>query len=400
MLTIAKEKSLNAILNLSSPVYHILFLTRWYPHQDDPQLGVFIRKHANAVSLYCNVSVLNVRAVADLKSNFEINSNATGNLSETVVQFKPSANRIVNFIRNAKAHFMGFNTIKKSKGMPDIMHTHVMYGLCLMTLILHFFKQVPYMISEHWHGFVDDKFVRKNFLFKALLHFTASNAKAITAVSAFLKQGMIANGFASTIQVVPNVVEGLSQQNTKRSDELMLLTVADLVDEIKNVSAVINALAELIKEKNMDINYHIIGGGKDEMQLRQLAADEGLLDTHIFFHGLRDNNYVLNFLSQIDFVIINSRYETFSIIAAEALLYGKPLLCTKCGGINDFVDADCGLLIEPDNNAQLKEALVLMMANYKNYDPSLLKQKVENRFSSATVGSQFYNIYKAILSKK
>ena len=30
--------------------YNILFLTKWYPNKFDPQLGVFVRKHAKAIS--------------------------------------------------------------------------------------------------------------------------------------------------------------------------------------------------------------------------------------------------------------------------------------------------------------------------------------------------------------
>ncbi|MEO8149715.1 MAG: glycosyltransferase [Bacteroidia bacterium] len=377
--------------------YHILFLTRWYPHQADPQLGIFIRKHAKAASQYCRVSVLNVRADENATEKFRIIKNEEENFSETIIHFKPASNRISNYLRFGKAHYKGLQYITMRYGVPQLMQMNVMYGLCMITFSINKRIKIPYIIAEHWHGFVDNKFRDKNFYFKELFRLTARKAKAIITVSEFLKNGMIANDLQSKYFVVPNVVESIAGIKKTTTDKIRMLTVADLDDDIKNISGVINTLSDLIGEGLTSIEYHIIGGGKDEKKLKQFALEKGLSNSYIIFHGLQPNDYVLEFLNEIDFVIINSRYETFSVIAAEALLAGKPLVCTRCGGVDDFVDSDCGYIINPGSNDELKNALASMIGNYSQFDSEKLKQKINNRFSSATVGKQLFDIYKMIV---
>ena len=38
----------------------VLFITKWYPNRYDPQMGVYIRKHASAIAKFCDVAVLHV----------------------------------------------------------------------------------------------------------------------------------------------------------------------------------------------------------------------------------------------------------------------------------------------------------------------------------------------------
>jgi glycosyltransferase involved in cell wall biosynthesis len=379
------------------PDNHILFLTRWYPHKGDEQLGVFIKKHALAVAQFCKVSVLNVKSEKEQQEKFNVTVKAT-TIFEVQVYYKSTNSVVFNFIRNTKAHFLGYKELEKHYGKPDLIHMHVMFGLSLTTIILSTVKNLPFIISEHWHGFTDGKFSHKNFLFKWLLHFTAKKSAAITVVSSFLKNGMIKNNFRSDILVVPNVVESISDDINMDPEKTTLLSVADLVDDIKNISAVIVVFSEICKT-NTTIEYHIIGGGLDEHKLKLQASATGLLNKQIFFHGRQNNEYVLSFLNSCSFVVINSFVETFSVIAAESLLAGKPLVCTNCGGISDFVDDECGRLIEPGNKIQLKEALLFMIENFNTYNSKKLKSKVEERFSSTEIGQQFYSIYQSVLNK-
>lgn len=47
--------------------FKVLFLTSWYPSRIHPIAGIFIKRHAEAVSLYSDVAVLFVTADKSLK---------------------------------------------------------------------------------------------------------------------------------------------------------------------------------------------------------------------------------------------------------------------------------------------------------------------------------------------
>ncbi len=376
---------------------HILYITRWYPNEDNPQLGIFIRKQAKAASLYCCISVLNVIAVKPGDFLVEVESNTEGNFSETYFFYKQSSSRLISYLRFIKAHFNGYSYISKNYGKPQLMQVNVMLGLSLVTLLLHYRYKIPYLVSEHWHGFVSYKFEKLGYSVKKLLRYCAGKAVAIITVSESLKKGMLNYGFNANYIVVPNIVESKPVEINSKNEELIFLTVADLDDEIKNISSVINSLASVKANGQKGFQYHIIGSGKDADKLFKLTQASGFSDDEIVFHGLQSNDYVLDFVNRVDCIIINSFYETFSVIAAEALLAGKPLICTKCGGIDDFVDNECGILIEPDNNLQLKNAIITMLQNARHYDSKKLKQKVSMRFNSDVVGKQLNEIYRSYI---
>ena len=46
----------------------ILFLAGWFPNRFQPYYGIFIKRHAIAVSKFCNVVVLYVRSDPNLKN--------------------------------------------------------------------------------------------------------------------------------------------------------------------------------------------------------------------------------------------------------------------------------------------------------------------------------------------
>lgn len=378
--------------------YHILFLTRWYPNRHDVQLGIFIRKHALAVARYCKVSLLYVQGESTLEKDFEVEINSFENFNEVKIYYRKSSFSVINFLRYVKFHFKGFKIIRQNYSLPDIIHLHVMYGLGPVARLLSSRYKLPYMVSEHWHGFTDDQFRNKNFIFKWLLKNVANNAKAITCVSEFLKNKMIECSINPNIAVIPNIVETSFSADKMSGGIIRFLTVADLVDRIKNISSVIEVFSELLRDfPDLKMEYHIIGGGTDEVNLKNQVSQNDQLKDKVIFHGRQSNEYVLKFISQIDFGIINSNTETFSVFAAELLMAGKPLICTRCGGVEDFVNQTNALIIEPKSKLQLISAIKKLLNNQIDFNFEKIRTDAKNRFSAETVGMQFFDLYSKLL---
>jgi len=64
----------------------VLFLSAWYPNRNDVMSGLFVRKHAEAVSKYCDVEVLYVHPDKTLK-NFQISVSAENGIIETFIYY-------------------------------------------------------------------------------------------------------------------------------------------------------------------------------------------------------------------------------------------------------------------------------------------------------------------------
>ena len=105
----------------------------------------------------------------------------------------------------------------------------------------------------------------------------------------------------------------------------------------------------------------------------------------------------IEFYASIDFLIINSNFETFSVVTAEALASGKPVIASRCGGPEQFITPETGLLVEPRNQKELEAAMVYMSENYQNYNVETLQNSIRQPYSKEVIGKQFYNIYEKCL---
>lgn len=382
----------------------ILFITKWYPNRYDPQFGVYIRKHASAIASFSEVAVLHVCSDDQLKEKkYELTRDDQYNLFTVLIYFKkfsssiPIAGKIVNFYRYSRATISGLNYIRKNFGDHDITHSYILLRPAFVAWLIQLTRKKPFVISEQWSGFATGKYAKKNPLAKWLTRFIVSKANARTVVSGFLKEHMIRNGLKNEYAVVPNIVELpslriRSHDNTK----INILTVADLVDEIKNISGTLRAMAEIIPA-NRNVELHIIGEGTDRQKLELLASEMNLLNQSVFFHGLKSNDEVYESLLNCDFLVMNSNFETFSLICAEAISCGKPVIATRCGGPQEFITAETGILIEPRNQQQLVHAIQQMLIAYRNYSPENLKRYATRNFSSEIAAEKFQEVYRTII---
>jgi glycosyltransferase involved in cell wall biosynthesis len=382
---------------------HILHLPKWYPHPADPQNGVFIRKQIESVKTGFHHSVLFVKS-ADQGRNYKIESQKEGHIETCMVFFREFngpgfLKPLVHLIKYLTGFNKGLKCLVKSNGKPDLIHAHVLLRSGLLAWYYSWKFGSGYIISEHWSGFVTGAFNRKNLIYRSLSGFVFKRASKILVVSETLKSSLIKLGVSSQkTEIVPNVVEVREfiekPKQVKMEGKAIILSVADLVDDIKKISEVIEAVADLSKQHNLE--YWIVGDGRDRHQLEELAGASGLLGETVKFFGRKINDEVLGIISQCDFLVMNSVTETFSVVTAEALLAGKPVVATRCGGPEAFVNKTNGILIETGNRQELKNAINKMIDTHKNYDKKLLKSGIVERFGSDAVGLRMKAVYNEV----
>ncbi len=386
---------------MSNPIQKVLFLPKWYPDKYDKQFGVFLQKHAKAVSLYAKVAVLYVTPDPELKDkDFEVVETTENGILEVIVYYNKSnassnfTRKFTNLRRYLKGNRIGMKIIKEKFGTPDINHVNILSRPGAIALKMKWFKGIPYVITEQWTGYGSNKFAKKSGLEKYISRLIGKNAKAILTVSNSLKGHMERHGFRNRFVIIRNIIESIDTKGLEKPNDgkVRMLNISDLDDEKKNVSGIINTFTK-VAANNKNIELHIIGGGDDEPMLRELAKSTGLNDTQIFMYGRKFNDFVYELMPKMDFYITNSNFETFSVATAEALVNGKPVIVTRCGGPEEFVEEEVGLVIDKSNDEQLEEAMRYMIENYGNYAPEALSEYAKNRFSYEKVGQHFMEIY-------
>ena len=371
----------------------------------DQQLAVFIRKHASAAAIYCDVAVLCILSDPKQKEMIEFEERNEYNVKSLVVYFKKYSSilrfidPIVNLFRYLHATKEGLERMRDTFGNHDVTHAYIMLRPALTAYWLRYATGKPFVISEQWSGYATGKFNKLSFNTKVLSRWVFKKANAVTAVSAFLKNKMIECGLNNkNFEITNNVIEKFPKTTSPlpQNDKIKILVVADLKDEIKNISGIIRAMNDI---KSPDTELHIIGHGDDERMLKNLANELNLLGKVVFFHGVKLNEEVFQYLHACDFLVMNSRFETFSLICAEALSCGKPVIATRCGGPQEYVTKEAGILIEPDSPEELKRAMITMIESYRGYNPETLKNIVSSSLSLEKIGATFHSIYRNIRNK-
>lgn len=373
----------------------VLFLPGWYPRPEDPQDGVFVRKHALAVSRYRPVIVLFPLPTTAGEAPEKTTS---GKLTEYFPRWRPSRlpllGRWISLWRYLQATARILRQIRR-ESPPALAHVHVLHRNGLFALWLHLRRGLPYLITEHWTGYLTGVYQRMPRLRRWMFQQIARRARLITVVSPSLAAAMQAAGLHNQYHIVPNVVESRLPEGTfslpGKPGRVRLLNVSDFYDHKKNVSGLLRAVAALAEE-GRELELHLVGDGPDRAALEELAAGRPALEGRLFFYGRLPNEAVLQLMAAVDVYVCPSHVETFSVTTAEALAAGKPVICTACGGPEHFVGPECGLVIPKDDPQALREALARMLKEYRRYDPQRLRAAAR-QFEAAAVGRQFEELY-------
>ncbi len=383
--------------------YKILFIPKWYPNRTNKFSGIFIEKHAKALAKECRVAVLYVGADGNLKTKYDLDVQNENNITTVRVYYQNNdvstslVGKAIKFYRYLYAAYLGLKCIKAEFGKPNLVHVNVLTRPGIIALLLYKLNGIPYIISEHWSGYLPADGSYKGSVKKMITRVIVKNAKAITAVSQKLAESMKSHQLRGAYTIIPNCVEQEQLPARSTTEFTNAVMVSNLFDKEKNLSAVLHAVDSL-KTVYPNFKLNIIGGGEDETKLKQLTVDLALTN-HITFKGILPQDAVYKELSSASFLICNSNYETFSVVIAEALACGTPVLATRCGGPEEYVTEQFGKLIPLHNPEELKNGIVFMMQNHASFSREKMMQFAQASFNPIAITQQFISIYNPLISK-
>jgi glycosyltransferase involved in cell wall biosynthesis len=378
-------------------VYNVLFIAKWYPNRMDAYNGIFVQAHARAVALRHKVAVVFAHSDPSLKGETSIELTEDQGVLECRVYYPLPANRISGFIAYFKAIQLGRARIQTHFGSHDLTHAHVMTRTALAAWWIQWREKIPFVITEHWTGYMpaDGRF--KGGVRKWLLAQLTRRAVAVTTVSKNLQSAMRHHGLLGEYVVVPNVVRSVVPE-PHYPPALQLINVSDLVDEMKQVSGIIKAMPLLIK-RFPSLKLILVGDGKDRGMLEKMTRDLHLEES-VVFKGYISNDEVYRLIHASSLLVVNSLYESFSVAAAEALACGVPVVTTECGGPEEFVHPGNGIVVEPGNRELLTNAIAEVLLNRHRYNHDAIRKEALELFSAEAISKAFDLIYQSVQPPK
>ena len=125
----------------------------------------------------------------------------------------------------------------------------------------------------------------------------------------------------------------------------------------------------------------------------------GLQET-VQFTGNISKQEIKEKLDSSNALVVSSLHETFGVVVIEALSRGCPVVSTRCGGPEEILNDDSGILVKANDENELAEALKRMASNYNQYDINKIRDKTIARFGSEAFLSTSENLYRSVLEKK
>lgn len=308
--------------------------------------------------------------------------------------------------------------IEKEFGTPRCIHVHCCQQAISVTNYCES-RHIPYVVTEHITPINegDDIEKRKE---KAL-----KGARTVIAVSNALARDVKKNYGAASI-VIPNIVDlsefkysdtshGQQESETQHTNtntfeflsaasanhgkgfDILVRAYAMLITELKDNSySLDNNSTEPAKENISNTNVHltIMGDGPELPLIKNMASELGIQD-NITFTGSYVRNEFADNLSHSNCFVLPSRSETFGIVYIEALATGTPVIATKCGGPEDFVDDTNGILIPVDDVDALAEAMKEMVRDFQSTNckfsgahMELVSESCKEKFSPEAVAKE------------
>ena len=230
--------------------------------------------------------------------------------------------------------------------------------------------------------------------------------KVIWQASSYLEKDDILRKFPkSKVEIINDGVDFDSFQNTKKlsSNEIVKKYTEIDFEEVSNIFFSMGRLHKikgfdvlitafeiyLQKDKNAKL---IIAGGDDGIgdKLEQKIL-ELKLNNSVFLIGEVDFEEKKILLSNCDYFVLASEFESFGIVIAEALACGKPCVVSNKTPWKHLEKNTCGILVDNE-----KESFATAFSNIinKDFDSNKIKNYLKSNYDWEIIASVFLKIIK------
>lgn len=243
----------------------------------------------------------------------------------------------------------------------DIVHAHVARDYPVAALAAAPKHRAKLVLTRHHY-----LPIKGNVLYRRLL------AKAtVIAVSESVRRAVIESLALADRQVITihnwidleRIAEPRNRADERHAFGVTRRVAVALIGQItplKGQEELIAAVAR-IAETRTDVEFLIVGedgdpGAPFETRLRRRVRELGV-ESVVRFLGYQSD--LVGLLAAVDVVVVPSWNEAFSLVAAEAMAAGRPVVASNVGGLAEVVEHEVtGLLVPPRDAAALADAIL------------------------------------------
>jgi len=156
-----------------------------------------------------------------------------------------------------------------------------------------------------------------------------------------------------------------SPTTTKRTGVLFL---GRLEFHMKGLDHLVTAFSEVLKHRP-DVRLRVAGDGLDKERFAAALRERGVFD-HVDWLGRLEDGKKWDALAAAELLLMPSRFETFGLVALEAMAVGTPVVSFALPSLQEIVgESNCAVLVAPDDAVALGRAATELLG-----DPERLRE--------------------------
>ena len=351
-------------------------VTPWFPTGDDPVAGRFVWREVSALAALHDVRVLHLdwqRMGTDLDA---------ADLPAEVTRVPLDRRRPSDFARARRA-------VRSAARGAEVVHTHALTGL--LPWADRRVHDGPWVHTEHWSGLstpatlsLPQRAIRR------LLLPSLARPDVVVAESRILFDA-VREHRRGPIALVPCVVPRAPLVERPRGPRLRLVAVGGLIPRKGPLEAV-DMVADLVTAGH-DVALTWVGGGPLHEQVRE-HADRLSVGDRVDLVGAQDDAGVRRHLQAADMFVLPTRGENFSVVVAEALVAGRPVVSGVPTGAVDYAPPAVSRFVEEHTGPAYAEAVSELAAATSELSAADVAATVGDAFSPAHVAEALTAVYR------
>lgn len=411
-MSVEDEGSAFADAGTGSRRPRVLVLSRSYPNSQFPSLGIWVERLVEAAADDADPAVVSPVPYApplpytnafERYRKVERRRTADGGVP---VEY-PRVPAGPGYLLHAADALLQYLPVRRtadrfhSERPFDLIHAHFIYPEGVMAARLGRRYGVPVVTTEHslWLPWLDDHPMVRRQALAAL-----DDIRVVTVVSETVRrtvQAVVGDREVET-RLLPNVLDDETFTPPADPGQRIAgrLLFVGAVREVKGLDIAVRAL-DRIADRRPSVHLRVVGEPfrhsyrKDEREVRKLIDRLGLSERVTFVGGLSPDG-VAKEMRTARALVVPSRRESFSSVTVEALACGTPVVATRCGGPEEILTEDTGVLVPPEDPKALAEGIDSILSGRRMFNRDQMHTRTVERFDRSAARRRLVSLYRDI----
>lgn len=204
-----------------------------------------------------------------------------------------------------------------------------------------------------------------------------------------------------------NVISSkVAKEQLELNPNSKMLLFVGRIEPLKAIDTILEAL-HVVRDKAPhllnNIKFTIVGGDPNsqtdtEMQRLQRMSTQLGIDPIVNFVGAKEQSQLPVYYSAATAVIMPSDYESFGMVALEAMATGTPVIASQVGGLAFLVrDKETGFHIPVREPISLAECIILLLSDpQKTAEMGMSASRVAKEYAWSSIAKRLIRVFELV----